>query len=100
MSNLCKKLFSRLLRHTTQEASPVIAMFGSRSRTCSESSEGGGAGDASATTTPRLGTSAPTGGFLTSGLLGQNAANMSGGGTAYDLEGKFTYNQVSNLQSG
>ena len=74
-------------------------MFGSRSRTCSESSEGGGAGDASATTTPRLGTSAPTGGFLTSGLLGQNAANMSGGGgtggTAYDLEGKFTYNQVS-----
>ena len=80
-------------------------MFGGRSRTCSESSEGGAGGGDSG---QRLGTSAPVGGgFLTAGLLGQKAAqntannnnNSRAGGTAYDLEGKFTYSQVSFLFS-
>jgi hypothetical protein len=80
-------------------------MFGGRSRTCSESSEGAG-GDTGGG--QRLGSSAPTGGFLTAGLLGEKAAqksaainnnnNVNAGGTAYDLEGKFTYSQVSSYK--
>lgn len=82
-------------------------MFGGRSRTCSESSEGGAAGDAGSGSSghqQRLGTSAPAGGFLTAGLLGQKAAqstaNNNNVGTAYDLEGKFTYSQVLKANMG